>query len=59
MRLRRIVWKRPPTLAEIISMQMATLFGPSCFERGNEWLFMRGDDPMCHAETPAGYTRIN
>ncbi|MCY0148295.1 hypothetical protein OEG84_11385 [Hoeflea sp. G2-23] len=57
--LKRVVWKRQPEEQEVEYMKLCTLFGPSCFQRGNEWLFLRGEDPMCHAATPDGYERIN
>lgn len=59
MRIKRIVWKRPPTEREYQQMEIATIFGPSVFQRDNEWLFLVGEDPRCHAPTPEGYIRIN
>ena len=58
MRLKRIKWKRQPSEMDIQMMEMCTIFGPSVFQRGDEWLFVMGDG-MCHASTPDGYVRLN
>lgn len=57
-RLRRVVWKQAPSLEAVTEMQIQTLFGPDCFERGNEWLFLRDRNPYVYAETPKGWRRI-
>jgi hypothetical protein len=59
MKILRMTWKREPTPEEIQTMQFKTAFGPSCFERGREWLFLFGEEPFLHAATPPGYRRIN
>lgn len=55
----RAKWRRPPTEADRDWVRMRTFFGPSVFERGREWLFIFGADPVCHADTPEGFERIN
>lgn len=58
--LKRVIWKREPTEEEVEMMRRSTLYGPSCFKRGLEWLFLHNkENPMCHADTPSGYERIN
>ena len=57
--IRRIKWKRPPNEDEYDLLKELTPFGPSCFEKGNEWLFIFSDSLYYHADTPDGYTRIN
>lgn len=37
----------------------ATLFGPSWYERGNEWLFVYKMDGYLHGATPEGFVRLN
>jgi len=59
MSLKRVTWKRDPTEEEYEQLKRAIFFGPSVFERGREWLFLWGDDPEIHADTPPGYRRIN
>jgi len=55
---RRVLWKCTPPQADVEWMRFVTSFGPSCFQRDNEWLFIEGE-LMCHAKTPDGYERIN
>lgn len=59
--LRRIIWKRAPTAQEIERMEIETIFGPTCFAKGREWLFVwpTPDAPRCYPPTPEGYTRIS
>jgi hypothetical protein len=59
MELKRIIWKSAPTLAQVQYMQGTTSFGPSCFERGLEWVFAYGQKECEHAPTPDGFSRIN
>jgi hypothetical protein len=59
-RLRRVTWKRPPTHKETRDMLAATRWGPVCFAKGNEWLFVQSDPatPFLKPDAPEGYVEV-
>jgi hypothetical protein len=59
MKLKRIMWKRAPTMEDIQYIRLATTFGPSVFQRGLEWVFIHSNVPMCHADAPDGFELVN
>jgi len=59
LQLKRITWKSAPTNKDILDICLRTAFGPSVFQKGLEWVFIQGEKPWLHADTPDGYELIN